>query len=361
MPKLRPSVRDRLPAPIYIIIMSDDQIRNRVCLEPFGNIEIDSFGNVRLCGCASWMPIQIGNIFKNTIEELLASKLAINIRNSIRDGSYRYCNKNTCGFIANDWLLHADKLNDQDVRVKLFKDETMPKTPVRYFIAGDRTCNLSCPSCRTHVIANHEIVIEQNKQIVDILNKQLFSGSTNERIFIHVSTSGEVFASPLLLSFLENFSLERYPRAVFRIQTNGLLLKRRWHRIEFLKDHIENITVTTDSCTKNVYEKLRRGGIFEDLIENLEFLSTLNVDFNMRMVVQKDNYNEIENFYHWSKQFGATQVEYTRLTNWGTFTNNEFLELDVLNPKHSLYDKAVEHIHNLRNRYNDILLFGFNC
>ena len=71
------------------------------------------------------------------------------------------------------------------------------------------------------------------------MNRQLFNGSSDEEIQITLSTSGEVFASPLLLGFLETFPIEQYPNARFRIQTNGLLLKKRWNRISHLRDKID--------------------------------------------------------------------------------------------------------------------------
>ena len=114
-----------------------------------------------------------------------------------------------------------------------------------------------------------------------------------------------------------------------------------------------------------VYEKLRRGGKFNDLVENLNFIADLkkdlNFDFRLRMVVQRDNFLEIEKFYEWSKALGADGVEYTRILNWGTFTNAEFKDIDVLDPSHDLYLYTVSEIKKVKYDHNDVVLFGFNC
>ena len=143
--------------------------------------------------------------------------------------------------------------------------------------------------------------------------------------------------------------------------SNGLLLKKRWNRISHLRDKIDLITVTTDSCTKLTYEKLRRGGKFEDLVENLEYINQLQLPLVFRMVVQQENYQEITPFYHWAKSFDATEIEYTRITNWGTYTDEEFLEKQIWNESHPMFNdflielKKIAYLYNTINNMNDII------
>lgn len=341
--------------------------QNLICFAPFKTIEIDIKGNVRLCGCLAWMPQTVGNIFEQSIQEILENELSRKIRQSIRDGSFIYCNANACGDIANKKLSDKNNLDplilDTDW-YKLYQDEAHIKQPSTYFIAGDETCNLSCPSCRVRVIKNSYVTTEKNHQLFDIINKNLFNSSSNEPIEITLSTLGEVFASNLLLEFLDNFSLKNYPNARFIFQTNGLLLKKRWHRVEHLKNNIKHIVMTTDSCKKATYEKLRRGGVYEDMLDNLEFLSEIKAKFGikifLRMVLQLDNSNEIEEFYYWAKQKGADQVGFIRITDWGTYTPEEFKKIDVLSPNHELYQRTTTVLKNLYLKHKDIKILGFS-
>ena len=143
-----------------------------------------------------------------------------------------------------------------------------------------------------------------------------------------------------------------------------MLLKKRWNRIDKLKNNIHNITVTADSHIKDTYEVLRRGGKYEDLIENLQFIAelkeTLQLKFHMRMVVQRANADQITGFYHWAKAIGADEVEYTRITDWYTYSKEQFTSIDVLDPQHELYASTIDQIQQLRSQFDNITLYGFN-
>jgi len=336
------------------------QFQNLYCPDPFETVNIDDQGNVSLCGCENWHPHKIGNIFEESLAQIYNNNLAKQIRESIRDGTYVYCNEKTCGPINNNTLIPFENLIPE-LQDK-FSKETYFEMPYTYYIAGDPTCNLSCPSCRTGIIDKNKLHLLKNEKVLNILNEQIFNSSSDHKIIIKLSTSGEVFASNILLEFCSKFNLENYPLAEFWIQSNGLLIKNRWHKIEHLGSNIKNFTITADSCTKNNYEKLRRGGKFEKLIENLKFLQQkkqqLNFTFIIRMVVQYDNHSELEEFYDFAKSFDADSLEYVRITNWGTYTTKQFEMIDVLNPNHHLYQSVSQTIKKL-SQYTDVKVYGY--
>lgn len=360
--------------PIYSsreILSPNKDYTGQVCLEPFNTVSVGPDGEVRMCGCAGWMPTSIGNIYETPLDELLASELAQRIRQSVRDGTYQYCNEKTCGILINKELSSvkeiAQSISECGLKPagwELYVDETRPKTPVTYFIAGDLVCNLSCPSCRTEVISQSKFEKLQKHNRLNVLVKQMFEGSDYNNVDIHISTSGEIFASNALMGLMVDFPITNYPNSRFWIQTNGLLLKRRWKDIEFLGKNIADIAVTADSSRRNVYEKLRRGGKFDVLEENLNFLTRLKQEFNftvdIRMVVQYDNHDEIEEFYYWAKQFGADKVSYLRITDWGTFTPMEFKQKDVLDVNHESYGRTINALKKLQQDRPDVWVSGFN-
>ena len=68
----------------------------KVCQWGLENIWINhSSGEVRMCGWTGSEGV-IGNLLDNTIEELWHGERAERFRNSMLDGSYRYCNKKEC-------------------------------------------------------------------------------------------------------------------------------------------------------------------------------------------------------------------------------------------------------------------------
>jgi len=351
--------------------------QDTACLIPFTTISIAMDGGVSLCGCYHWMPTEIGNIYQNTLTEILSTDWARDIRNSIRDGSFIFCDETACGAMANGELPRVSELeaatknrvmlDGSPVKFPgydLFKDESLHKQPTTFYIAGDAICNLSCPSCRTHVISETQDDRALKNQKFNILINNLFGGSSDEVITVCLSTTGEVFSSKTLFGFLKYFPLDRYPNVEFKLQTNGLLFAKRWPEIEYLAHNIHEIAVTSDSCRPETYEKLRRGGKFADIEKNLQLMSAAKQQYGFRiinrMVVQLDNHTELTDFYAWSKSLGVDYVEYLKLTNWGTFTEAQFQNLDVLNPDHVCYAATVSELRQLQADHQDVRVFGFN-
>src|SRR5215204_4604807 len=126
-------------------------LRQFVCPLPFERFDIGPNGDVLVC-CGHWLPTSIGNFLTQPVHDILNSRAALAIRQSVTDGSYKYCNHLECMAMARNTLPHRDELNrprtrkavaDQNYRLE-HVDESM--------FAFDQTCNLACPSCRTHVI-----------------------------------------------------------------------------------------------------------------------------------------------------------------------------------------------------------------
>ena len=342
----------------HIVKFPAKQFQNLICLEPFRVIEIGLNGNVRLCSCGGWMPTEIGNIFNQNIKDLLQSALSSDIRQSIINGSYEYCNEKTCGVIANNQLISIEKCDQKN----LF-DSEFYLSPVDITIAGDLTCNLSCPSCRTHVIKNSPKELDQQNRLSKIFADNIFSGQSQKHMTVRISTSGEVFASSFLMSFIQQIPLDNYPNLELIIQTNGLLVEKNWHKLNGCINRIKNVTITIDAARADTYEKLRRGGSWQQLLKSMKFLqdkkSSSEMTLTTRMVVQRDNYKQIKEFYDFSKNFNADLVEYSRLGDWNTYSKEEFSIVDVFNPAHAEFLQAKNEITAVKHLpdvmiYNDI-------
>lgn len=337
----------------------DKNLKGKYCLSPLVSILVDPSGNVFLCGCNAWMPTSVGNLFVQSLDQILSSELAIKIRQSIIDGSYRYCDESRCGILRQNLLNTID--NVPESVLPLLSDSSTFIYPYEILFAGDLTCNLSCPSCRTAVIKTTDEFKSQQEQMSTILQKNLFSVPTENKIGLTLSTSGELFASPFLLKFLSGISITQFPNLHLSIQTNGLLCPSRWDNIVHLEKKIRTITVTVDSCKKHVYEKLRRGGQWEDIVSALSFIKgkkeSLGFSLHVRMVAQLDNHPEIYDFYNFSKSFSADRVEYVRILDYKTYSPDEFKRVDVFNPAHPLYQSAQHELNRLEG-FDDVFLAG---
>lgn len=311
------------------------------CLSPFVSIAIDINGEVSLCGCHEWQPSTIGNIFDHSLSTLLSSEAAQRIRASISNGSYQYCNERTCGIINNGQLNQRSSLPPDVVPLISHSDQWIP--PREIVLAGDLTCNLSCPSCRTGVIRLQDQQRQQQQNLGRVLAQNLFDQPHSGPVNLTVSTSGEIFASAFLLDFVAAIDTQQFPGIGLKLQTNGLLAPRNWHRLGDCASKVRQVTVTFDAARADTYHRLRRGGAWQNLVRSLEFLQQQQqhrgLRLHTRMVVQQANWREIEEFYDFSCKYNADRVEYVRITDWGTY-GQDFVNQDVFDPRHSEHEQA---------------------
>jgi hypothetical protein len=340
-------------------IFKDKQLQGLICLSPYVSLEIDVKGNVGLCGCYTWLPTRVGNLFKNTLDEILSSAISQSIRSSISDGSYRYCDESRCGIIANN-AFNTEQNTPPEVLVS-YRDPTKYLMPHEIFIAGDRTCNLSCPSCREEIFKNTDDELALAEELGDQLRKNLFSTPTTSPIKLHLSVSGELFASPLLLRFINSIPVDDFPNLELHIQTNALLAPQNWHKLGNMQHRVRKITVTTDAATPDTYETLRRGGSWESLTTALDFLQqkcqSADIQLHLRMITQLANYKEILLFYEFGKKYNVDVFEYCRIRNWGTYSDLEFSQLDVFDPIHPEF-KSAQAILDCVKTHNNVTIAG---
>lgn len=345
--------------PTTVKKFSKKSFQGKICLSPYVSVAIDTQGNVFLCGCVSWMPTVVGNVFKQPLDQILSNSISQDIRRSIADGSYEYCNENTCGVINSGQLNPVD-LVPQDV-LPLIGDYTKYKMPNEIVLAGDQTCNLSCPSCRTGIIKNSELEHERNLKLGQLLMKNIFSQPSDADMRLHVSTSGELFASPMLTSFVSSIPAKDFPNLRLCIQTNGIMVPHNWHKLGDMQNRVSRITVTVDAARPDTYVVLRRGGTWEKVTRAMEWIRHKKTENGMkyilRMVVQQNNYSEIVEFYEMAKRYDVDLIEYTRISNWGTFTHEEFKFHDVFEQSHPEYHRAQEQLDQVKLK-PDVFIHG---
>lgn len=309
-----------------------------VCTQPFEFSEI--FDHTMYMCCPQWLPHNLGN--PNSVYENWISDKANKIRESIVDGSYRYCNENKCpkliglkqgkshGFIPKqEFLDNIDQYKDSPIRSVKFN--------------FDQSCNLQCPSCRTEKINYEGEKRARTEELINNIEEQMGEGL--ERI--ETSGSGDPFFSRTFRKWLINFDLSKYPNLKhIHLHTNGTLWnKSNWDRMKKIHPFVKSCEISIDAATQDTYEnKTRIGGKWNDIIENLHYISTLPFlkEVVLSFVVQYDNYKEMEKFYHlcidiFSNSGKDHKVFYNRVANWGTFTQKQFDHVDISNPNHIEY------------------------
>ncbi|MCV0424333.1 MAG: radical SAM protein [Roseibium sp.] len=344
--------RDDLHLPV------DDWLRDKFCVAPFAQIETRANRAVHFC-CSAWQPVSIGSLMEDP-KEIWNSETAQEIRRSILDGDYSYCSRWHCPMISGRRLKTRNK-TPVSPEISSFlaarkasgckSPPTVAHTPDRAILSHDRSCNLSCPSCRTDVV---QIKRSASAKLDDLINEKYaeFLSSTSK---IKVTGSGDPFASRHFLNFLRHFTANSSRERRLQLHTNGLLLdESTWNRLD-LWGHVDSVWISVDAARPETYSVVRRGGQFDRLLKNLHFLgamrrggafSKLRLDF----VVQKQNFREVGDFVSLAQHVGANGVYLLRLRNWGTFTPAEFAVHNVCDPDHPDFPELLAHLADQRLR-----------
>lgn len=198
----------------------------------------------------------------------------------------------------------------------------------RIMIAFDDTCNLRCKTCRNEILTTDRGRLKE--LLVDL--EQSF-GHTLEHL--EISGSGDPFASPEIVKWLQTLTEHQFPKLKSIIfQTNGTLLSERMYNSlsNFVKSKIVKVVVSVDAANKKTYEEIRRGGNWEQLIHNLEFLATLKCSLAFCFVIQQDNYKEIVDFYNLCQEIKrGSQVLYETVQWWGDrISEEDFKKMDII-------------------------------
>jgi MoaA/NifB/PqqE/SkfB family radical SAM enzyme len=292
------------------------------CPRPYDTVLIDKTGSCYLCECTSWLPQSAGNLHIQSLEDIVNSKMAKELQESIADGSYRYCNNKQCS-----WLL------DTRPETKNWK-EIIPVHRIKNIrLAIDDSCNLSCPSCRTQQIFERDkFQLRKKYKLADCVVEYIQSQQHN--INVHVGSDGDPFASLVYRYFVKQS--KDLPNVRFSLHTNGLLIKKMHNRHVELFKKLDVLNISIDGATKETYEKLRRGGLWEKIVENLETIKHLKTKYSfqfiLHFVVQAENYHEMPAIVELAERYKADRVWLNKITNWNTFF--DFNSKNVDDPAH---------------------------
>jgi len=336
----------------------NNKYSNYICIRPFTEAQIMTNGDVLGC-CPAWVNhLKFGKLKKKSLKEIWNDKPAQEFRKSILDGSFRFCNENSCPMLQSKQgeVIHRSELNTKIWYKEVIDDIKNEKIildhdPLHYQMAYDRSCNLICPSCRPELIYAKGSERNDINKFQEEIMKNI---KTSRRLTI--TPSGDPFASITFRNFLINLKQEDAPNLHgITILTNGLLLKKYWNDINpYVRSKIDCISVSVDATTPEVYSKIRRGGNFDVLIENLEYIrDVIKVqDFAISTVIQKDNYHQSIEFINFAKRFNCRRLQYQiyepDFRIWGE--QNYFEEWkdkavqEKINPLHQDFLKYVEKI-----------------
>lgn len=296
----------------------------KFCCKPFEQVYIRE-KYVKLC---PWMDITLGSLLEKPLDELWNNDRAEEARKSIRDGSFKYCNKETCPWCASGRL---DELDDEEV--KKYEAEEFP---TNMNVSYDMVCNHACPSCRTDIF----VPTQEYKEHMRII-KEAILPYANKVEYLTTCGQGDCFSSPYIMEFLRELQPTN-PKFHVSFETNGVFVDaKHWDEIAHLSKYPINFTITPNSFEKYTYRYLS-GGIddLEKCKRGLKFISKLKKEgkissFKINMVVQESNYCEIPAFVKYClEEYDPDLIQIKPLNRWFCLDAEGYWYKNVLNPLH---------------------------
>jgi organic radical activating enzyme len=288
-----------------------------VCQLPDRTVTIDHSGNCFLCICEGWLPISVGHIMEfNSLEDIWQNNLAKTLQKDISDKKFTWCSVDQCG------IREGNMLQQQ------------------YFVGinVDESCNLQCPSCRIGLIRKdkgpeYEKKVSWTNYIVKLLE------NFTDPCHVTMSGNGDPLASRVYRSFVLN--MKPMKNITFQFKTNGLLMRKLLPKSPILSQ-ITEYSISVDAGERDTYEKVRLGGTWEQLIDNLNWVKETaqrySASVHLNFCFQNSNYNSVSAFADVCKQYGF-DGQIRRVEDWGTF--KDFQNENVLNSNHPNYELAL--------------------
>lgn len=317
------------------------------CNRPFTSLELHLNQQAYVC-CPSWMKKSIGNFNEENLSDIWNSSSAQEIRSSIIDGSYRFCDQSACPYIQAHQLPKFRKLNSTLKAIIKNKTTKLNSMPENVMFTFDPSCNLSCPSCRAEKISYgaDSILHKASTLLTEKVSRDLLK-NPNQYQRINITGSGDPFASLAYRQFLESVDGRKHSQLVIDLQTNGLLFTPiMWERMEKIQNNIGEVCVSIDAATEETYVQIRRLGSWQVIKNNMLFLSelrkknkfkTLQVNF----VVQQKNYREIPAFAEMFINTSCDVIYYSLINDWGSMSKEEYFKNQIWSADHPDYNHFI--------------------
>ena len=253
--------------------------KSMICHAPFTNINFEQTGNATAC-CYNRKHV-LGTYPAASIRDMWFGKQALILRDYIQnndlDGGCRMCklqleSKNYGGFKAKLYDEYASGIESKfKALLKKLTGKIYTPMPKVMEFELENTCNLECIMCNgefsSSIRKNREklpaVVSPYDKKFVDQLCE--FMPYLTDMKFL----GGEPFMIDIYYDIWEKVA-KINPKIKIHITTNATLLNSRTKRL--LENMNSGITISIDSVRKETYESIRKGAVYERVMENIDWL-----------------------------------------------------------------------------------------
>lgn len=306
---------------------------------------------MRIC---PWNGIVIGNLCEHTLEEVWHSKEADELRKHFMNDELYGCNEEYCPFCIN----RSDELMAEEGEME-FLYQNLPEIPEILSLAYDERCNHACPSCRHDFFKADSEYMDTVKKVTENIEPYL-------KKVRHLITNGigDLFVTTEIVDMLSRLKPERPDFSCF-FETNGVLFKKNWDKIEHLSKYPMTVSVTPNSFDKETYRYLAGVDDLERFEESMQFISEKKKEgkishIRLIMVIQDSNFRQIPEFIKRGIEYDVDDITLRPIFKWFGMQEDELIYKNVLNPCHPYHQEYLEIINDPLCKDPRVLNWGFD-
>lgn len=189
--------------------------------------------------------------------------------------------------------------------------------PIHISFATNNACNLRCPMCPRAY--DYTLTREKTTLSLDIFKKIVNEGVANGLMAIRLNKQNE----PTLTSNLPEYIAYAKGKGVLdvMINTNAVALTRRLGKA-LIVSGLDKINISFDSHEKGVYEKIRVGAKFENVVDNIRGFFKLRRELDsitplirISRVTRSSEVSKLKGFTEFFKEW-CDEVVFTNWVNY---------------------------------------------
>ena len=189
-----------------------------------------------------------------------------------------------------------------------FLDDRTMASPSVYGIALSTACDLKCPHCMREALG-----IRENK-FMDLDALAAHEDDLRDARRILLFGLGEPFLHPRFFDFLK---MSKDLGVVVGTTSHGMSLTPET-REKIIDHELDELTVSMDGTTKEIFDALRVGAEFNTVVENVTALSALKKArgselpvININMTIMTKNIHQVAELIRLAHRMGAQSVSYS--------------------------------------------------
>ncbi len=283
------------------------------CIIPFTQFFVIAKGYCYSC-CPPWTVLgNVGKLNDQSIMDVWNGERMQYVRKAILENKLeKVCNFKYCPYAIEYKDIDLNNCKGDDHHNAIIEQIKQGKTiletgPYVLAIASSGKCNLRCIMCESN-----EKFIPDLKGLEENMYSKLLPDILPKISRLQLTGNGDPLHNKHSRRFLQTLDPSKYPSLKIKFITNGnLFTPKIWHSIKH--NNYDAINVSIDGATKETYEKVRKNGKWEVLMNNLELISNLRREnkfawFVISFVVLKSNYKEIKQFAELGIRLGCDKV-----------------------------------------------------